>query len=154
VQQCLGEPAIWPLKLDVGRNHYYDHSIEGCLDIADSIFLDPPAPDAVLPPLWPRALLTPRDCALEGSIRSPSEEEGAETVIQFFNVRYEGVHVFRLDGEGQRRMAGGAFPLPAFPRQYETRVGQAWLVADPEGNCLGIYVAEAPASKVIVTRSP
>lgn len=41
-----------PSLLDPGHDDYFDHSIPGCLDIADSAFLDPTPPNAGLPPGW------------------------------------------------------------------------------------------------------
>jgi hypothetical protein len=47
------EPIVWnPARIDVGRDDYYDHHIPNCLDLASSVFLDPPRPGAVLPPDW------------------------------------------------------------------------------------------------------
>ncbi len=46
-------PQPWrPSLLDVGRDDYFEHSKEGCLDLAKSVFLDPAAPNAAPPPGW------------------------------------------------------------------------------------------------------
>jgi hypothetical protein len=41
-----------PATLDVGRDDYYGHAQNGCLDIADSAFLNPQPPAQQLPPGW------------------------------------------------------------------------------------------------------
>ncbi len=43
-----------PSILDVGHDDYFNHSIVGCLDLAESVFLDPSTLGAVLPPGWSR----------------------------------------------------------------------------------------------------
>ena len=42
-----------PSELDVGRDDYFKHGRAGCLDLANSVFIEPAAPDAVVPPSWP-----------------------------------------------------------------------------------------------------
>ena len=47
-----------PSILDVGRDDYFEHANDfgpSCLDIANSVFIDPTPPNAVLPPGWPTA---------------------------------------------------------------------------------------------------
>ncbi len=41
-----------PDVLDVGNDDYYGHTNAGCPDLARSVFLDPPVPNAELPPGW------------------------------------------------------------------------------------------------------
>ena len=41
-----------PEFLDVGHDDYYGHANPNCTDLATSIFLDPPIPNAVLPDGW------------------------------------------------------------------------------------------------------
>ncbi|MEZ4361377.1 MAG: hypothetical protein R3B48_14420 [Kofleriaceae bacterium] len=41
-----------PAKLDAGNNDYWRHSNAGCLDLANSAFLDPLPASAQLPPGW------------------------------------------------------------------------------------------------------
>lgn len=41
-----------PSSLDRNRDDYFGHSNSGCLDIAKSVFMEPTAPNAVLPPGW------------------------------------------------------------------------------------------------------
>ena len=42
-----------PSILDINHDDYYKHQASDCLDLAQSVFLDPLAPDAALPPRWP-----------------------------------------------------------------------------------------------------
>jgi hypothetical protein len=42
-----------PAVLDAGRDDYFGHGRPGCLDLADSIFLDPASSGALPPPGWP-----------------------------------------------------------------------------------------------------
>jgi len=47
-------PDPWsPAELDVGNDDYFDHDNADCLDLADSVFLDPLPDDAQVPPGWP-----------------------------------------------------------------------------------------------------
>ena len=49
-----GSSLPWqPSILDVGHDDYYKHQNAGCLDLAQSAFLDPLPANAVLPPRWP-----------------------------------------------------------------------------------------------------
>ena len=47
-----GSQPWQPSILDVGRNDYFNHNNPGCLDLAESIFLDPTDNNAVIPPGW------------------------------------------------------------------------------------------------------
>jgi hypothetical protein len=38
--------------LDIGHDDYFKHNNPGCIDLANSLFLDPAKPDAVAPPGW------------------------------------------------------------------------------------------------------
>jgi hypothetical protein len=42
-----------PSILDINHDDYYKHQNANCLDLAESIFLEPSVPAAVLPPRWP-----------------------------------------------------------------------------------------------------
>lgn len=47
-------PLPWqPSILDIGRDDYFEHHIPGCLDLANSAFLNPSSPNAEPPPGWP-----------------------------------------------------------------------------------------------------
>jgi hypothetical protein len=74
------------LKLDVNLNDYYRRGvIPGCLDLANSAFLDPlpPAPEA--PPTWPYAEATDLKCEVQ---HTPPATLGGPTGIMFVN-KYE-----------------------------------------------------------------
>ncbi|HSC16632.1 MAG TPA: hypothetical protein VLI71_16005, partial [Gammaproteobacteria bacterium] len=76
----LGEPST----LDVNVNDYYRRGAgpAGCLDLADSAFLDPLPASAKAPPTWPYAEATDLGCAVQ---HTPSEPLGANTGIMFVN---------------------------------------------------------------------
>jgi hypothetical protein len=70
-----GAPWQFPAVLDAGHDDYYDHSIPGCLDLADSAFLDPLPPAAQQPPGWPSgvgALAVPEAGAAGGGRSLPA----------------------------------------------------------------------------------
>lgn len=143
-------PERWtPSILDVGRNDYFEHTNPDCLDLAKSAFLEPPTPDAAPPPAWPSIPLERKDCSLEGSIRSPIEET-APTLMQFINVATRTLKLYGIDGEGRRVFIGNQVPT-GFRGARETFVDHAWLVADPQENCLGIYVAIEQSGRVYMT---
>lgn len=47
-----GDQPWQPQKLDIGGDDYFDHPRPGCLDLADSAFLDPLPADPAPPPGW------------------------------------------------------------------------------------------------------
>ena len=47
-----GDLPWQPSILDINHDDYYKHEDPNCLDLAQSVFLDPLVPDAVLPPRW------------------------------------------------------------------------------------------------------
>jgi hypothetical protein len=49
-----GDQAWRPTLLDLGHDDYFRHANKGCLDIAQSAFMDPTVPNAVLPAGWPK----------------------------------------------------------------------------------------------------
>lgn len=42
-----------PSLLDIGHDDYFRNTGSGCVDVSQSAFMDPAAPNAVLPPSWP-----------------------------------------------------------------------------------------------------
>ena len=48
-----GELPWEPSELDIGSDDYFRHSISGCPDLADSVFLEPMPTAATVPPGWP-----------------------------------------------------------------------------------------------------
>jgi len=47
-----GDQPWMPSILDIGRDDYYGHPQNGCLDLADSIFFNPKPTAQQLPPSW------------------------------------------------------------------------------------------------------
>ena len=132
--------------LDVSQKNYYTHGNAECLDLANSIFLEPSVPNAINPPGWPFDELVARPCKLEESTRSREAE--SLTAIQFINVSPEPLQLYWLDYRGQRIFRATLDPWGiSNQRPFMTH---PWLVADLQGACLGIYIpVEQPVRAIL-----
>ncbi|HUV64510.1 MAG TPA: hypothetical protein VMW24_11475, partial [Sedimentisphaerales bacterium] len=78
----------------------------------------------------------------------PSTQTGEETSITFINRTENGVEVYWIDTEGQRRQYA-TIPAGGQHRQH-TFAGHVWLVAQKDGNKTAVFVAtEGPAEAII-----
>jgi hypothetical protein len=99
-------PLAWqPSILDVGRDDYFQHGIQGCLDLALSAFMTPSAAEAVAPPGWPYSELSSVGCDQEPSLASI--EAVTPSPIKFANGTSQPINIFWLDYNGQRRRGSG-----------------------------------------------
>jgi hypothetical protein len=142
-------PLPWrPAALDVGRDDYFAHGNADCLDLARSAFLEPPAPDAVLPPSWPAALplAAPQDCGAEPDL--PSREATIRTTLEFVSAINEPLTLYWLDYQAQRRPYGTLPPLGR--RTFDTFASHPWLLAAADGGCVAVFVAGASPARAIL----
>jgi hypothetical protein len=82
----------------------------------------------------------------EGQIRSPQSDKPTEILV--FNQTDRPATLFWLDSDGQRKKFGEIPPVDVLGQT--TFVGHAWLVADPDGKCLGIYVGVPEIGRAVV----
>lgn len=128
-----------PPRVDAGRDDYFGHGVPGCLDLARSPFLLPAPASAELPPLWPMAAARPRDCSEEATLGSGGSATRAGII--FDNMSDATTQVFQLTGQG-RTLRDTMRPWVA-SYQRDVQAGSAWIVADPGGRCIAIFVAES-----------
>lgn len=107
-----------------------------------------PVPIASTPTPVPAltTLLQPRSCELESTLRSgPSL---VATSINFENHTTQMVKVYWLDREGKRRPYSAI--LPGVGIEHPTYKGHPWLVANPAGECLDIYLPGEVQGRAII----
>ncbi|MBI5931756.1 MAG: hypothetical protein HY862_20770 [Chloroflexi bacterium] len=124
-----GDEPWQPSILDIGRDDYYGHGKPDCLDLAKSVFMDPTAPDAVIPPGWlaseetglPPAPMTYNTGLCSVDTRTP-------TTLIFSNVSTQPVDLYWVDyncGEVYYSTL-----QPATTVSQSTFVGHPWRVRD------------------------
>jgi hypothetical protein len=78
-------PQAWrPSTLDVNHDDYFGPTGTGCLDLANSAFLDPLPASAEAPPGWPYATLTDLVCLTNENTTIPGPA-GVATQVMFVN---------------------------------------------------------------------
>jgi hypothetical protein len=158
----LGEPST----LDVNLNDYYHRgAIPGCLDLANSAFLDPPPAGAEAPPTWPYIEATDLGCQVQ---HTPTETLGVDTGILFVN-DYAGaseVSIYEVvpdpdaPGEFERGHLedveygdGVIIPRIQAGALQVVREGAVYVVL-ANGNCQHTVRATATPSRFIITGPP
>ena len=153
----LGEPS----KLDVNVNDYYHRgSIPGCLDLANSAFLDPLPAGAEAPPTWPYAEATDLGCQAE---HTPPATLGDPTGIMFVNKTpslaqiYEVVPDQDAPGEFERAHledveSGDGVIIPRIQNGalQVVKEGAVYVVLVP-GKCLHTVRAAATPTRFTIT---
>jgi hypothetical protein len=140
--------------LDVNRDDYYGHNNPGCLDLAKSVFLDPAAPDAGPPPLWPIVELPAQDCKVGETLRP--QESKTPVIVEFINTTTRRVRVYKINEDGSREPMATLEPYrPDIPpwrvrSRQETFATHPWQVTVAGGECVGFYVAKETTGRVIV----
>jgi hypothetical protein len=133
-------------RFDAGRDDYFGHGRPDCLDLARSPFLLPVPANPELPPLWPLGVARARDCAEEATIgRSPSTTQSGVVID---NMTDSPLQVFALGAQG-RTLRDTARPWTASYQRF-VQAGTAWLVADANGKCIAVYVAETSWTRASV----
>lgn len=140
--------------LDVNRDDYYGHNNPGCLDLAKSVFLEPAAPDADLPPLWPIVELPVHDCKVGETLRP--QESKTPVIVEFINTTTRRIRVYKINEDGSREPMALLEPYrPDIPpwrarSRQETFATHPWQVTVAGGECVGFYVAGETTGRVIV----
>ena len=70
-----------------------------------------------------------------------SDKSGERTSIRFVNHGNKPLEIFWLDAEGQRKSSGKLPPYGSLSKR--TQAGHAWIVADEQGKCVAIYIADS-----------
>ncbi|MDA1189008.1 MAG: hypothetical protein O2854_04945 [Chloroflexi bacterium] len=134
--------------LDVGNNDYFDHNIEGCPDFADSVFLEPALPGAVLPVDWPAEppeAIKPLSCDLEATARSV--EQGSSAIVEFLNATGSAIQVNWINFQGERQLLTTLSP---WSRGKATSFGSyPFVLADFQGNCLSTLITPDKDGRMI-----
>ena len=141
-----GSEPWQPTTLDVNRDDYWQSGAVGCLDLANSAFLERLPASAEPPPGWPYTNLDPAPCADEGALKSDSP--GSSTTIGFANATAETIMIHFLDSSGQRQLFSTLGPKEGYFQA--TSSGYYWLAAASGGQCLGIFSAIAGVGRAIV----
>ncbi len=82
----------------------------------------------------------------EGRVKSVQSSESAELLV--FNQTDRPAKLYWLDFDGRRKEYGEIPPGDVLGQN--TYVGHAWLVADPEGKSLGIFIAAPDIGRAVV----
>jgi hypothetical protein len=133
------------LFLDQGHDDYFEAHIAGCLDLADSAFLDPPGLASAPPPGWGVPLVA-QPCEREAVLRPQVSETAIG--IDFINSTPMVVQVYRLDSSGDRQLIrtlqpGDHSPIGLGFTPTPTYVTHPWVMTDATGGCLAVFAAEA-----------
>ena len=140
--------------LDVGRDDYYGHTNPGCLDLAKSVFLDPVAPDAGPPPLWPILELPAHDCQVGETLRP--RESKIPVVIEFVNTTARRMRIYKINEDGSRELTATLEPYRPEIAPWRVRARQetfathVWQVTVAGGECVGFYVAGETTHRVVL----
>ncbi len=126
-----GDQPWQPSILDTGRDDYYGHGNPDCLDLAKSVFMEPTAPDATIPPGW----VAPGD---DGAMPQPSQgvyesglcsvDTGITATVTFSNASTQPVDLFWVD-----YACGEAYFATIQPGQsfiQSTFAGHPWHIRD------------------------
>jgi len=81
----------------------------------------------------------------------PSTRTGQETEITFVNELEEPVEVFWLDDQGEQQGYGTV--EPGARKDQHTYAGHVWLVANQQGETLGVYEAADDAGLAIINKT-
>ena len=129
---------------EVGRDWLRRYDPDA-FDLLDNIYLGRIKVERIV---WETLAAHPADD--EGKLRSLSSQ--CPTPILFDNRTAKDYALFWLDYEGKRKPRG---ILPAGVKTgQDTFATHPWLVADPEGNVVGIYVPGKSHAKVELGREP
>lgn len=140
--------APWnPVNLDANHTDYYAHNNPGCLDLAQSVFLDQGSAAAdSAPPAWPLPGTAAEDCAQEPALGS--QQTGALATLNFLNATGREVEFHWLDQTGARALSRILLPWQAV--QEATYEGGQWVVSETDGTCLAIYRAAAGYQRALL----
>jgi len=94
--------------------------------------------------------LVPRSCSDEPSMRSP--EGASPTTIEFINSAGSPRKLYWLDATGVRHWNQTVAPSERV--QQTTAVGHTWVVTDERDVCSTIFVADARASRAVLSFRP
>jgi hypothetical protein len=144
-------PLLWqPSVLDVNRDDYFGHRNEGCLDLANSAFLNGPSVRADPPPGWPFINLVP--LFRPPALANQTVEYRVLTAVEFVNATADPVEIFWVDGNGLRHLSR---TLDAWEGYVQpTYSGAYWIASDSAGNWTNIFRARYHfAHAVVGTRS-
>lgn len=144
-QLYVGIDKAFPPLLDVNRDDYFEHDNPGCLDLADSAFLEPLPVTAEAPPGWPYAMLTAAPCADETQMRPRA---GDNTAIEFINATSATVNVYLLDFAGVRQLVRSLPPNEGFVENTST--GYPYVVTTATNACIGIYLGATSFGRAVV----
>jgi len=144
-QLYVGIGKAFPPVLDANRDDYFEHDNPGCLDLANSAFLEPLPITAEPPPGWPYPILDALSCADEAQMRSNS---GDNTTLQFINATTEPINVYWLDFDGVRQFVQSLPPNEGFAENTST--GHPYVATTSSNLCLGIYFGSGAFGRAVV----
>ena len=128
----LGEPSMIDVNVD---DYYHKGAIPGCLDLANSAFLDPLPAGAESPPTWPYVELTDLGCEVQ---HTPPATLGVDTGILIVNN-------YLIDGAPTEAHIYEVVPDPDAPGEFE----RAHLEDIPYGDGVIIPRIQAGALQVV-----
>ena len=144
-------------KIDVGRNDYFQHENRGCLDLSDSVFLEPEQAYQRVPPGWhPQGFVTrlidttalsSSRCSQVDHARPQDSDNRAR--LRFINQSAKTLSGYWIDYYGQRKLKftlepGQFSELPSFATH-------PWLIVDEAGNCVELYYALEKFNLIMMT---
>jgi hypothetical protein len=154
-----------PITLDERHTDYYGHGRTDCLDVARSVFFDPPLAGATPPPGWPASLdavppatwpsgrvsLPVLDCSNEKTLCATSYNK--LTTVQVINLTSHTVRVFWLDPQHHRQPFGGGAPLmvpPGLTRILYSYATDPLVAVDETGQCQGVFAGGVKPGQVVL----